>query len=81
MQLFARGRRFPPPSGGWSVDHAQQRADRQLTADLEPRVELIPCPAVHPDLSALAALAAPHETSPAGAIEVALLERERFADP
>ena len=27
------------------------------------------------------ALAAPHETSPAGAIEVALLERERFADP
>ena len=81
MQLFARGRRFPPSSGRRSVDHAQQRADRSLPADLEPRVELVPCPAVHPDLSALAALSTPDQNGAAGAVEVALLERERFADP
>jgi hypothetical protein len=38
------------------VDHAQHRADRKLATDLEPWVELVPCPAVHPDLAALAAL-------------------------
>jgi hypothetical protein len=56
MQLFARGRRFPTSSRGRSVDHAQHRADRELVADLEPGVELVPRPTVHPDLSALAAL-------------------------
>jgi hypothetical protein len=56
MQLFARGRRFPTSSGGRSVDYAQQCADGELAADLEPGVELVPCPAVHPDLSALAAV-------------------------
>jgi len=81
MQLLARGRRFPTSSGGRSVDHAQHRADRQLSADLEPGIELVPCPTVHPDLSALAALPTPDEYSAAGAVEVALLERERFADP
>src|SRR2546430_12880634 len=81
MQLFARGRRFPTSSRGRSVDHAQHRADRELVADLEPGVELVPRPTVHPDLSALAALSTSDECSVAGAIEVALLERERFADP
>ena len=61
MQLFARGRRFPTSSGSRSVNHAQHRADRQLAADLEPGVKLIPCPAVHSDLTALAALPAPNE--------------------
>ena len=56
MQLFARGRRFPMSSGGRSVDYAHQCADRKLAADLEPGVELVPCPAVHPDLAALATL-------------------------
>jgi hypothetical protein len=36
VQLLARGRGFPTPSRGRSVDHAQQRADRELAADLEP---------------------------------------------
>jgi len=81
MQLFACGRRFPMSSGGRSVDYAQQRTDRKLAADLEPGVELVPCPAVHPDLSALAALPTPDEHSAAGAVEVALLEHERLADP
>src|SRR5438270_8966779 len=81
MQLFARGRRFPTSSGSRSVDHAQHRADRKLAADLEPGVELVPRPSVHPDLSALTALSTSDEYSAAGAIEVALLERKRFADP
>jgi hypothetical protein len=63
------------------VDYAQQCADGELAADLEPGVELVPCPAVHPDLSALAALSTPDEYSTAGPVEVALLKRERFADP
>jgi hypothetical protein len=63
------------------VDHAQHSANRTLAADLEPRIQLVPCPAVHPDLSTLAALPVPDENSAAGAVEVALLERERFADP
>ncbi len=81
MQLFARGRRLPVASGRRSVDHAQQRADRKLAADLEPRIELLPRPTIHPDLTALAARPAPDEHGAAGPVEVALLERERFADP
>ena len=81
MQLFARGRRFPTSSGGRSVDHAQHGADGKLTADIEPGVELVPCPAVHSDLSALAALSTPDEHRAAGAVQVAFLESERFADP
>src|ERR1700729_269259 len=81
MQLFARGRRFPTSSRGRSVDHAQHRADRKLAADFEPGIELAPCPAVHPDLPALAALSTPDQHTAAGPVEVALLEQERFADP
>ena len=81
MQLFPRGGGFPPSAGGHPVDHAQQGADWDLPADLEPWVELLPRPAVHPDLPSLAALATPYEHSAAGAVLVALLERERFADP
>src|SRR5450755_2788310 len=81
MQLLSGGRRFPAPSGGRSVDHAQQRADRQLTANLEPWVELLPRPTVHPNLAALAALATADKNRAPGTIEIALLKRERFADP
>src|SRR4030081_3839544 len=81
MQLLARRRGLPPPSGGRSVDHAQERSDRELAADLEPRAELFPCPAVHPDLAPLAAFPSPDEHGAAAAIKIALLESERFADP
>jgi hypothetical protein len=81
MQLFARRRRFPTSSGSRSVNHAQHRADRQLAADLEPGIELVPRPTVHPYLSTLTALPTPDEYSTAGAVKVALLERERFVDP
>jgi hypothetical protein len=42
---------------------------------------LIPSPAVHPDLEALAALPAPDDHGAAAAVKVALLDGERFADP
>jgi hypothetical protein len=38
-------------------------------------------PAVHPDVSALAALAVPHEDRPTARVQVALGQRERLADP
>jgi hypothetical protein len=63
------------------VDHAEQRADWEPSADLEPWVELLPRPSVHSDFSPLASLPAPDENCAAGSVEVALLKRERFADP
>jgi hypothetical protein len=63
------------------VDHTQHRSDRQLSADLEPWVELVPCPPAHPDLASLAALPTPDEHCTASAVEVALPQSEGFADP
>src|SRR5437867_2779250 len=80
MQLLARRRGLPPPAGGRPVDHAQERSDRELAANLEPRAELIPCPAVHPDLAPLATFPSPDEHRAASAVKIALLERERLAD-
>jgi hypothetical protein len=81
MQLLLRRRGLPTPAGGWPVDHAQQRSDRELAADLEPRAELVPCPAVHSNLAPLAAFSSPNEHRAPGAVKVTLLEGERFADP
>jgi hypothetical protein len=75
-----RGRRLPAASGRRSVDHAQHRADRELATDLEPRVEVLPRPTVHPDFASLAALSAADKRAAARTVEVPLLERERFAD-
>jgi hypothetical protein len=80
MQLLACGRCFPASADRRAVDHAQQRSDRQLAADLEPRVELLPGPAVHPCLAPFAAFPAAHEHGATAAVQVALLEGERFAD-
>jgi hypothetical protein len=66
---------------GQTVDHIQERSDREPAADLEPWVDLLPGPAVHPDLSPLAAFTAPNEHSASAAVEIALLQSERFADP
>jgi hypothetical protein len=55
------------------VDHAQHGADWKLAPDLEPRIDLLPGPPVHPDLAALAALSASDENSAAGMVEIALL--------
>ncbi len=48
---------------------------------VDPRLELVPCPAIHPDLASLAALSAAHEHSPSGSVQVAFLVRERRAGP
>jgi hypothetical protein len=66
MQLLARGGGRPTPTRGRSVNHAQQRAGWELTADLEPWVDLAPSPSVHSDLASPAALAASDEHGPAG---------------
>ena len=68
MELFACGRSFPASAGGRPVDHAQKRSDRKVAADLQPWVELFPRPAVHPDLSSLAAFPAPDEYGAAVAV-------------
>jgi hypothetical protein len=81
MQLLTRRRGLPPPAGGRPVDHAQHRSDRELAADLEPRVELVPCPAVHPNLAPLAAFPSSDEHRATATVKIALLESERFADP
>jgi hypothetical protein len=52
-----------------------------MAADLEPWFELLPHPPVHPDFAALPALSPPDEDRAAVAVEVALLDGERFADP
>jgi hypothetical protein len=50
-----RGR--PRPATGRSVDDPEQRTDRQLDSKLEPAVEMLKAPVVHPDLAALITLA------------------------
>jgi hypothetical protein len=62
------------------VDHAQHGAERKLAADLEPWLELLPRPAIHPDLPSLATLPTPDEHGAAIAVKIALLKGERFAD-
>jgi hypothetical protein len=80
VQMLARGRRLPSASSGRSVDNAEHRADREPATDLQPRIELLPRPAIHPNLSPLAALPPPDEYRAARSVQVTLLERECFAD-
>ena len=47
----------------------------------EPGLKLLPCPVVHPDLAAAAALAAAHEQRSAPPIQVGFPERERLVNP
>jgi hypothetical protein len=63
------------------MDHAQHSSNRELPTNLEPRLKPLPRPAVHPDLASLAALPPPNEYSAARAIEIALMQRQRLADP
>ncbi len=80
VQLFTRGGGFPASAGGWPVDHAQKRTDRELTAGLDPGFELVPDPAIHSYLAAFTSLASTDEDRAAGSVEVAFLKRERFID-
>ena len=81
VQLLARGRCFPTPSRGRSVDHAQQRADREPATDLEPWIQVVPRPAIHADLAATTALTATHQHRAACRIQVGFGEIQRLTDP
>lgn len=70
VKLLACGRGLPAAAGGWSVNHAKDRADRKLATDLEPWLELLSRPAVHADLASLAALAAADEHGATGTVEI-----------
>jgi hypothetical protein len=63
------------------VDHAEQSPDWEIAADFEPWLQLIPGPAVHPDLAALPALASPNQHGAARAVKVRFGEIQRLADP
>ena len=80
MQLPACGRGFPASPGRWPVDDAEHGAGWKPTTDLEPWLQLLPRPAVHSDLTALAAFPASDKHGTAGLVEIALLDCERFAD-
>ena len=64
-----------------TTQRTKQRPDREGRSQLKPRVELLPRPAVHPDLAALAALPMTDKHHTPVATKVALGQREGFADP
>jgi len=80
-ELGARGGGRPRPAAGGSVDHAQQRTDRQRDAVRQPRVELLKAPLVHPGLASLIALAMADQQRASALVDVGLAQRERFRDP
>src|SRR4051794_24915755 len=71
---------LPWASAGGAVDHAEQRADGHGATDGQPGFELFEAPVVHADLASAAAFAAAHEDRPAAAVEIELVEVERFLD-
>ena len=74
------GRRAWPPAGR-AAQNAEERADRQGPAQLEPRVELLPRPAVHPDLPPATTLSSTDQDGPPLAVKIGLSQRQRLADP
>jgi len=53
VQLRADAGGCPGPSARRTAQDAEQRSDRERGAQREPRSELLPASAVHPDLAAL----------------------------
>ena len=80
-QLNPDSGRRTRPAACWPAQHAEERTDRKCSSDREPRHELLPGPAIHSHLTALAALTPPDKNRAAGGIEIALGESECFADP
>jgi hypothetical protein len=81
VQLGADSGRSEWPPACRAAQEAEQPAGRQFPAEFEPWVEVRPCPAVHPDLAALLALAVADEQRAAAWVEVGLVEGEPLADP
>ena len=69
-QLFASRGCLPAPPGGWAVDYAEQRPDRQDGANLKVRDQLIPRPPAHAYLATPPAFASAHGEGSARAVEV-----------
>jgi hypothetical protein len=80
-QRGASRRCGPRPASRRTTDYAEERSDWHCDAELEPRVEMLPAPAVHTDLAAFTAFPAANNDAATYGVEVALGERERFADP
>jgi hypothetical protein len=81
MQLGADRGRGARPAAGRTAQNAEQRADRQPLAELEPGVRLLPGPAVHPDLSPTTALSRTDQNGAAVAVKIGLSQGKRLADP
>jgi hypothetical protein len=79
-QLFTRSERRPGASAGRSGQDAEQRADGQRDADVQPLLKLLPGPVVHADFAAAVTLAAADKDCAAAGVEVSLGERERLVD-
>ena len=71
-QLDPDSRRHARPTARGAAQHAEQRPHGQRPSQRQPRVELLPGPAVHPDLAALAALALAHQDRAALQVKIAL---------
>ncbi|MBD0282450.1 MAG: hypothetical protein ICV69_09710 [Thermoleophilaceae bacterium] len=80
MEICAIAEAHPVPASRGSVDDAEQRTDRKLDSQLEPRAKLLPGPFVHADLAASSALAVADEQRAAAVIEIGFGETEGFMD-
>jgi hypothetical protein len=80
-QLLPDARRRQRPPAGSTIDDAEQRTDGHLDTVGKPRAKQLPSPLIHPDLTALIALAVPNEDRAAIGVKVALGQRESLADP
>ena len=79
-ELRVGGRGRPGPAACRAVDDAEQRADGEFEAALEPGLKFLPAPVVHADLAPAPALAAADQRRAATLVEIGLGERERFLD-
>jgi hypothetical protein len=80
-QLRTRCGGRPGPAASRSVDHAEQRADRQLDPARDPGSEMVvPGPGIESDLATPITLAFPYQDGPASRVEIGLDQRQRFLD-
>src|SRR3954469_23031848 len=71
-ELRAGGRGCPGSAACRAGDDAEQRADGEFEAALEPGQELLPAPGVHADLASASALAAADEQRATSLVEIGL---------
>src|SRR3954452_17032992 len=79
-QIGAGGGGRPGSPAGRAVDDAEQGADRECEAQVNPRLQLRPGPFVHADFAATTALDPANEQGAATVVEVGLVERECLVD-